>query len=86
MIPCELDLTSTKFCDRKTLTYEIELPPSRKKIGIYLFDDEHFKIPYVIYTIPDSPAGNQLTAQANKNVWIVEINGEYNTTYQGAID
>ena len=33
LISCELDLTSTLFCDTKILTYEIELPPSGKKVG-----------------------------------------------------
>ena len=31
LIPCELDIISTPFCDTKTLTYEIELPTSGKK-------------------------------------------------------
>ena len=31
LIPCELDLTSTPFCDTTILTYEIELPPDGNK-------------------------------------------------------
>ena len=31
LIPCELDIASTPFCDTKILTYEIELPPSGKE-------------------------------------------------------
>ena len=76
MIPCELDLTSTTFRDAKMLTYEIELPPSGKKICLYLLDDEYFTISYVTNTIPNSPAGHQLPTQAKENVWIISINGE----------
>ena len=39
LIPCELDLTSTPFCDTKILTYEIELPPSKNIIGFKLLDN-----------------------------------------------
>ena len=46
--------------------YEIELTPAGKKIGFNLFYDEYFTIPYVIDTIPNSPAGHQLPTQANK--------------------
>ena len=31
LIPCELDLASTPFCNEKIITYEIDLPPSGKK-------------------------------------------------------
>ena len=48
----ELDLTSTQLCDTTILTYEIELPPDGRKIGINLLDDEDFTIPYVTNTIP----------------------------------
>ena len=51
LIPCELDLTSTPFSYITILTYEIELPPSGKKIGFNLLDDEDFTIPYIIDTI-----------------------------------
>ena len=33
LIPCELDIAFTPLCDKKILTYEIELPPSVKKFG-----------------------------------------------------
>ena len=75
MIPCELDLTSTTFCDTTTLTYEIELSLDGEKIGFYLLDDEDFTIHHVIDTIPNSPAGHQLPTQANNNLWIIAING-----------
>ena len=31
-IPCELDFTSNPFSDKKILTHDIDLPPSRNKI------------------------------------------------------
>ena len=58
LIPCELDLTSTPFRYETIITYDIELPPSGKKIGFNLVDDEYFTIPYITDTIPNSPAGN----------------------------
>ena len=33
LIPWELNLTSTPFSDETIITYDIELPPSGKKIG-----------------------------------------------------
>ena len=39
LIPFELDIISTQFCDTKILTYEIELPPSGNKVGFNLLDD-----------------------------------------------
>ena len=75
LIPYELDLTSTPFKDETIVTYEIELPPSGKRIGFNLLDDEYFTIPYITDTIPNSPAVNQLPSQAKQNVWIVAING-----------
>ena len=60
LIPCELDLKSTPFGDIKIIIYEIDLRPSRKKIGLNLLDDKYFTIPYVINTIPNSPAGHHL--------------------------
>ena len=71
LITCELDLTSTPFCDTKILTYEIELPPSGNKIGL---DGEYFTIPSVIDKIPNSPASHKLPTQYKKNVWIIAIN------------
>ena len=76
MIPCELDLTYTKFSDTTIITYDIELPPSINKVGYNLLDDKDFKIPYIIDTIPNSQADHQLPSQANRNVWIISINGE----------
>ena len=45
LIPCKLDLKSTPFRDETIITYKIELPPSGKKIGFNLLDDETFTIP-----------------------------------------
>ena len=59
-IPGELDLTSTPFSNTTILKYEIELPPSGNKVGFNLLDDEHFKIPDVTDTIPNTPANHQL--------------------------
>ena len=39
-------------------------------------DDEDFTIPYITDIIPNSPSCNQLPSQANRNVWIIYINGE----------
>ena len=85
MIPCELELTYTPFCDITILAYEIELPPDGKKIGFNLLDNEDFTIPYVTDTIPNSPAGPQLTTQVKKNVCIIYINREVSIIYQGAL-
>ena len=68
------------------LTYEIGLPPYRKKVGFNLLDDEYFTIPYSTDTIPSSPAGHQLTSRAKINVWIIAVNGEEPITDQGALD
>ena len=86
MIPCEPDITPTMFFDTTIITYEIELPPSGKKIGFNSLDDEDFTIPYVTDIIPKIPAGHQLTTQAKKNVWIISINGEELITAQGELD
>ena len=86
LTPCKLDLTSTPFSDETIIAYEIELPPSGKKISFNLLDDEDFTIPYISDTIPKFPAGHQLSAQAQKNVWIISINGEKPITAQGVLD
>ena len=52
-MPCELDLTSTPFSNTTIIIYKIELPPSGKKVGINLLDDEDFTIPYITDTIPN---------------------------------
>ena len=85
-MPSELDLTCTPFSDTRILTYEIELPPSGKKIVFNLLNDEDFTIPYVTDTIPNPPEGNQLPSQAKRNVWIIAINGEEPITYKCALD
>ena len=51
LIPCKIDPTSTTFSDETIITYDIELPPSGKKIGFKLLDDENFTIPYITDTI-----------------------------------
>ena len=68
LIPFELDLISTPFFYTTIITYEIELPPYVNKIGFNILDDEDYKIPYIPDTITNSPAGNQLPAQAKYNV------------------
>ena len=62
LIPCELDLKSTPFSDTPIIKYETELPPSGKKFGFNLMDDEDFTIPYITDASRNSPAGHQLTA------------------------
>ena len=74
LIPCELDLTSTPFRYTKIITYEIVLPPSVKKFGFNLLDDEYFTIPYITDTIPNSPSGHQLPEKAKQYVYNVAIN------------
>ena len=86
LIKWKLDITSNTFSDETIITYEIELPPSGKKIGFNLLDDEDFTIPYINDTNPNSPAGNQLPSQAKINVCIVAINGEDLITAQGVSD
>ena len=86
MIPWELDINSTLFCDTKILTYEIELPPYGKKIGFNSLDDEYFTIPYITDTIPNSPAGHKFPAQDKQNIWIVNINREDSITAPYALD
>ena len=86
LIPCELDIISTPFIDTKIITYEIELPPSGNKVGFNLLYHEYFTITYITDTIPNSPDGHQLPSQANRNVWIVYINGEEPITAQCVLD
>ena len=86
LIPCKLDLISTPSSDETIITYNIELPLSGKKIGFILLDDEYFTIPYITDIIPNLPAGHQLPSQANRNVWIISINGEYLIADQGVLD
>ena len=86
LILCELDLTSTTFSDTTVITYEIELPPSGKKVDFNLLNDEYFTTPYITDTIPNSPAGYKLPSQANRYVWIIDINGKDPITAQGVLD
>ena len=53
LIPWKLDITSNPFSEETIITYVIELPPSGKKIGFNLLDDEDFTIPYITDTIPN---------------------------------
>ena len=70
------------------ITYGTEFPPSGKKNGFNLLDDEYFTIPYITdtNTIPNSPAGHHLPSQAKQNMWIVAINGEEPITAQVLLD
>ena len=86
MIPCELDLASTTFCDTTILTYDIELTTSVNKIDFNLLNDENFTTPYINDTIKNSPTRNHVPTQAKTKVCIININGEYLITDQGSID
>ena len=68
------------------ITYEIELPPSGKKFGFNLLDDEDFTIPFITDTTPNSPDGQKLPTQAKQNVWIIDINAEEPITDKCALD
>ena len=85
-IPCELDITSTPFCVTTIITYEIELPPSGKKVGFNLLDDEDFTIFYITDTILSSLSSSQPPSQSKINMWIIAINVEDSITAQGALD
>ena len=63
----------------------MELPPSGKKVGFNLLDDEDFKIPYITDKKPNSLAIHQLPSQAKRNVWIIYINGEEPIIAQGVL-
>ena len=63
-----------------------ELPPSGKKVGCNLLNDEDFTIPYITNTTPNSPASHQLTAKARRKMWIIYINGEEPITDKGALN
>ena len=86
MIPCELDLKSTAFCDTVILTYETYVSPVGNKIGFNLFYNEGFTIPYFIDKISNSPDIFQITKQAKKNLCIIDISGEELIMVQGARD
>ena len=59
MVRCELDLTSIFFLGTFN-AYEIDLPPSVKKIGFSLLDDEDFTISYNIIKNPNSSTSHKL--------------------------
>ena len=86
MIPCELDLKFTPFCDTTMITYEIVLPISGKKVVFKLLDDEYFTVPYITDTITNSSSGHQFEEQAKRIVCIIDINGEKPITAQGVLD
>ena len=48
--------------------------------------DEVFTIPYIADTIKNARAGHQLPSQAQRNLWIVAINGEEHITFQVMLD
>ena len=82
MIPCKLGLKSTKFSDKTIITYEIELPPSGKKVIFNLLDDEYFTTPYITDTILNSPAGHKIPSQAKQHVYIIANNEKEPITSQ----
>ena len=86
MLPFELDLKYNTFSDEKKIKYKTELPPYGNKTGFNLFDDDKFTITYIIDTIPNSPAGHQLTTQSKENVRIMAINIEYPIKERGEVD
>ena len=60
LIPRELDIESSPFCDTEILTYKIELPSYGNKVGFNLIDDERFTIPYITDTIKNQQTDNKL--------------------------
>ena len=80
LIPYELDITSTPFCDATILVYDIELPPYGNQISLNLMGDYYFTNPDILDTIRNSPDGYQLMTQAKKNMLRISINGEYPIT------
>ena len=86
MIPFELYLASTPFCDATILTYEIKLPPSGKKVSFDLLYDEDFTIPCITDTTPNSPYVRQIQTQVKRNVCIRAINSKEPITAQGSLD
>ena len=86
LIPCELDITSTSFFDKKFLHIIFSYLPLERNFGFNLLDNKDFTIPYITDTIPNSPAGNKLPTQAKWNVCIIATNGEDPITAQGDLD
>ena len=66
-------------------TYEIELPPSGKKVSFNLLDDEYFTIPYITDTIPNSLYVYKFQAQAKQKNCIIAINVEEPITDQAVL-
>ena len=84
LIICEFFIKSTPFCDTIIITYEIELPPSVRKLGFNLLYYLYCTITYVVGTISNSPSVHQLMTQVKKYVWIIYINVLEPITYKGA--
>ena len=85
LFPYEIYLASTPFCDTTILTYEIELPPSGKKIGFNLLDGTDFTIPSFIDTIQNSPVYHKLPTQSKNSMCIIAINEEEPIIAKGAL-
>ena len=49
-------------------------------------DDDDFKIPYIIYTIPNFLVGHQLPTQDKKYAWNFSINVEDIITTKGELE
>ena len=49
-------------------------------------DDDDFKLPYIIYTIPNFLVGHQLPTQDMKYAWIFSINVEDIITTKGGLE
>ena len=62
------------------------LLPAENGMGFNLLDDKDFTIPYLIYTIPNSPESHKIPTQDKKKLWIIDINGEKTITAKGALD
>ena len=50
--------------------------PLERSLVFSSLNDEDFTIPYITDTIPNSPDFYQPPSQPNRNVWIIDINGE----------
>ena len=49
-------------------------------------DDDDFFTPYILDIIPNSLVGQFCFKQANNNLWIISINGEYTINAIGEFD
>ena len=86
MIPYDLDITSTPFCDTTIISYELDIPPSGIKIGLNLLDNNEFTIPYILDIVPNSPYVHQLSTQSKKYLFIVSIHGGEQLTEKQLLD